>query len=129
MESHRRKRCKYCNKYYPENEFGIALTTKNKVYRRRKCKSCYRNTKKNLQKKYKNWINEYKNKRGCIKCGIKDYRVLDLHHKDGNKKEFSLGMILTNGYGFSRIKKEADKCIVICANCHRILHYKEKNRN
>ena len=118
------KKCKYCNKFYPESDFGVALTTKNKVYRRLKCKHCYRSTKKRLKSKYRKWINDYKKKQKCCKCGINDYRVLEFHHKSGNK-EFSLGDVLRTGCGMNRIKKEVAKCICICANCHRIMHYKK----
>lgn len=120
------KLCKYCNRYYPESEFHVALTTKKKVYRRHKCKSCYRATKKKLWQKYRQWIIDYKKKHKCSKCGIADYRVLEFHHAHNKKKEFSIAAGFYNHYGFERIKKEVEKCIVICANCHRILHYKKR---
>jgi hypothetical protein len=120
------KKCEYCNKYYPEEDFGVALTTKNKIYRRNKCKNCYRQTKKNLQNKYRILIDDYKENKGCCECGIKDYRVLEFHHKNGKEKEFSIGEVSTKGYGLKKIEKELEKCLVICANCHRILHYKIK---
>jgi hypothetical protein len=122
------KKCNYCNKYYPEESFGVALTTSDKVYRRNKCKDCYRKTKKELQKKYRLWIDEYKENKGCCKCGLNDYRVLEFHHKDGSKKEFSIAEVSTKGYGLEKINKELEKCSVICANCHRKLHYQTKNR-
>jgi hypothetical protein len=120
------KKCEYCNKYYPESDFGVALTTKNKIYRRNKCKNCYRKTKKSLQNKYRVLIDEYKENKGCSECGTKDYRVLEFHHKNGKEKEFSIGEVSTKGYGLKKIEKELEKCLVICANCHRILHYKMK---
>ena len=125
------KTCKYCNKRYPESEFGVALTTKNKVYRRNKSKHCYRATKNQLREKYRQWIIDYKKKQKCSKCGITDYRVLEFHHenKNNNDKEFSIGDAIRKGQGFNRIKKEIAKCVVICANCHKILHYKERGKN
>jgi hypothetical protein len=122
------KKCKYCNKYYPENDFGIALTIKDRVYRRKKCRDCYRKTKKELQQKYRLWIDKYKTEKKCCKCGIDDYRVLEFHHKNGSEKEFSVGEISTKGYGLKKIEKELKKCLVICANCHRKFHYQIKNR-
>jgi len=123
------KLCRYCHKYYPESEFGVALTTKNKVYRRHKCKTCYHIAKRQLREKYRQWITDYKKKQKCSKCGIADYRLLEFHHKHDTDKEFSVGEVSTEGYGFDRIKKEIAKCIVICANCHRKLHYKEHGKN
>jgi len=119
--------CRYCNKYYPESKFGVALTVKNKVYRRHKCKSCYHATKLKLRDKYRQWLIDYKKKHKCSKCGNTDYRVLEFHHLHNKNKEFSIGAAFYNHYGFERIKKEVEKCIVLCANCHRILHYKDRN--
>jgi hypothetical protein len=121
------KLCRYCNKYYPESRFGVALTTKKKIYRRHKCKSCYRVTKQKLANKYRQWLIDYKKKHKCSECGIADYRVLELHHL--HNKKFTIAVGFYNHYGFKRIKEEVEKCIVTCANCHRILHYKERNNN
>jgi hypothetical protein len=33
--------------------------------------------------------------------------------------------MVTSNYSKERIKKEIDKCIVLCANCHRKEHYAE----
>ncbi|MFC1612350.1 hypothetical protein ACFL29_00690 [Patescibacteria group bacterium] len=119
------KKCDYCNKNYPEDDFGVALTTKNKIFRRRKCRFCYRETKKKLRKKYRKLISDYKKEQKCRDCGINDHRVLEFHHLDATNKDFDIGNLLNSGRGFDNIKKEIKKCIVICANCHRILHYKE----
>ena len=120
------KHCKYCGKFYNESDFGIALTTKNKVYRRQKCRFCYHQTKKKLHKKYKQWILEKKGETGCQKCGFKDVRALEFHHT-ANNKEFGIADQGYFNYGFERLEKEINKCMVLCANCHRILHV-EKNK-
>lgn len=115
------KLCKYCKKYYPESDFGVALSTDKKIYRRLKCRFCYSNTKKLLVRKYQKVLNDYKKQNGCIKCGTKDHRVLEFHHT--SDKEFSIGTARYNHFGIERVKKEIKKCVVICANCHRIIHY------
>lgn len=117
------KICKYCNKSYPESDFGIALSTPGKVYRRLKCRNCFSNTKKLLKDKYCAFLNDYKEKYGCYKCGTKDYRVLDFHHL--RDKEFNIGYANYNHLAFDRVKKEIEKCAVVCANCHRIIHFKQ----
>jgi hypothetical protein len=60
---------------------------------------------------------EYKGRR-CQICGYnKCPGALDLHHING-KKDFGIG---DKGYtrSWERTKKELDKCILVCANCHR----------
>ena len=122
------KCCDYCKIFYPENSFGIALTRNSKVYRRRKCSNCYRLTKQKLIQKYFQWLNDYKHKRGCSRCKITDARVLDFHHKDDQRKLFTVGGF-RRSVGFDRIQEEVKKCEVVCANCHRILHDKLRKRS
>jgi hypothetical protein len=60
---------------------------------------------------------EYKGGK-CQICGYDKYPgALDLHHISG-KKDFGIG---DKGYtrSWERIKQELDKCILVCANCHR----------
>lgn len=61
----------------------------------------------------------------CKKCGYnKCNSALDFHHVKQKNKKFS---IAKSGYtrSWESIKKELDKCILICSNCHRELHEQE----
>ena len=62
----------------------------------------------------------------CNHCEIvSEHRVIyDFHHLDSSEKEADPGSLMH--YGWERIKKELDKCILLCANCHRIEHGKEQ---
>ena len=54
----------------------------------------------------------------CQICGYNKYPgALDLHHVNG-QKSFGIG---DKGYtrSWKKIKEEIDKCILVCANCHR----------
>ena len=64
---------------------------------------------------------EYKGGK-CKICGYKKTPwAMDLHHIDASKKEFGLAVRgLTRS--IEKIMKEADKCILVCANCHREIH-------
>ena len=126
MNKNKLKKCKYCNKYYSPMDFGVALTTEKKVFRRLKCKHCYLVTKRKLRQRKRKWFTDYKKRLKCSKCGIQDNRVIEFHHKNGEQKDFNLGAVITHGYALDKIKSELKKCIVICANCHRILHYEER---
>lgn len=60
----------------------------------------------------------------CILCGYnKCPAALDLHHVYAENKEFSMKACSTAS--FESIKNEIDKCVLLCANCHRELHYGE----
>ena len=60
---------------------------------------------------------EYKGGK-CQVCGYNKYSgALDLHHISKDKS-FSIG---DKGYtrSWEKVKQELDKCILVCANCHR----------
>ncbi len=64
---------------------------------------------------------EYKGGK-CVMCGYSRYSgALDFHHKDPSQKDFGLS---TKGLtrSWEKIKEEIDKCVLVCANCHRELH-------
>ncbi len=54
----------------------------------------------------------------CEKCGYDKYiGALEFHHPENNK-EFGIGQ---KGYtkSWEAIKKELDKCMLVCSNCHK----------
>ena len=66
---------------------------------------------------------EYKGGK-CERCGYdKNKDVLEFHHKNPQKKEFSISSNFNRSW--ESLKKELDKCIILCANCHRELHSAE----
>ena len=56
----------------------------------------------------------------CQRCGYsKSLRALHFHHKDPSQKDFNI----TGGTkSFEHIKKELDKCELLCSNCHCEVH-------
>jgi predicted HNH restriction endonuclease len=61
----------------------------------------------------------------CSKCGFKHPAAIDFHHVDPSTKSGSIAHMISD----NRIPKamaEIAKCIPLCANCHRILHYEER---
>ena len=58
----------------------------------------------------------------CELCGYhKCSRALSFHHLDPRKKSFGLSdKGLTRSW--QKIKKEIEKCVLICANCHMEVH-------
>lgn len=68
------------------------------------------------------------NQRGgkCEICGYsKCIEALEFHHLDPKQKDFSISN--TGGTpSFEKMKEEADKCQLLCANCHREEHARLK---
>ena len=84
-----------------------------------KCNKCETElaTLKNQKRKIK--AVEYKGGK-CELCGYdKNISALEFHHTDPDKKDFTI-----SGFkcGWIDLQRELDKCIMICANCHREIH-------
>lgn len=78
----------------------------------------------NWKKRKKLKLIKYKGGK-CQKCGYdKCEEALEFHHLDPTKKDFNVSK---HSFSFETMKKEVDKCILVCANCHREIHYELKN--
>lgn len=63
----------------------------------------------------------------CIRCGYKECaRALSLHHMNPEEKEFGLSEAGMDK-SWERILAEADKCVILCANCHMAHHCKDEH--
>jgi len=49
--------------------------------------------------------------------------VYDFHHIDGTK-EFGLAAVRGSIKSWGKVVEEARKCVMVCANCHRLIHGK-----
>jgi hypothetical protein len=56
----------------------------------------------------------------CKWQGSWDAAILDLHHRDPSQKEMRVSSMLCRSKRV--IAEEINKCIVLCANCHRLVH-------
>jgi hypothetical protein len=62
----------------------------------------------------------------CEKCGYnKCPAAFDFHHLDPSEKEFSIAPKVRKGWT-KELTRELDKCVLLCANCHRETHWEEK---
>ena len=88
---------------------------------RYRCRKCSVEAVQKRREKVKKLLVEYKGGR-CERCGIETHpSVYEFHHKEPSKKDFGIGDM---GYTSSldKNKKEVDKCMMLCANCHRLKH-------
>lgn len=60
----------------------------------------------------------------CAKCGETRVYVLDFHHMNPDEKSFTIGKMKKGSE--ETLQKEIDKCVCLCANCHREFHHFEK---
>lgn len=133
------KKCTTCGETKPVGDFPI-----NKGYVRNKCKACVAENsrlwrlehpgyataymREYFKKNYEQMkarmhakraeIAEWKRARGCTVCGESEPWVLDMHHLDPEEKEANPAQSAT----LKTFLKEADKCVLLCSNCHRKVH-------
>jgi hypothetical protein len=111
------KKCPHCKEDKHLDEF----------YKRREgkdsstyCKDCANIQTRVRQKALKKTCVDYLGGE-CATCGYKSYvEALEFHHLDPKEKEFSISKV--RSYSFAKIKPELDKCVLLCANCHRETH-------
>lgn len=104
---------------------------KDKEYHRQKAKEHYWANKEEYNQRCQEQkartrllLNEVKSV-GCNRCGEKSVSCLDFHHLHGKDRTVSSML----GMSDKRVQAEIDKCIILCANCHRKLHAGEFEAN
>ena len=67
------------------------------------------------------WVNTWKEEHGCSSCGFKGHHFqLDLDHVDPETKRCSNHRSYEPNWRRERIENEIKKCVILCANCHRL---------
>ena len=117
LEKHNKSEsfCKECNSIKPIDQFyfrhsGLPLSI---------CKKCHHEESKQQTKSYKEQAVAYKGG-SCELCNYsKCLDAMDFHHKDPTQKDFTFSRRFPC---FKTAKPELDKCMLLCANCHREEH-------
>ena len=85
-----------------------------------RCAKCRSENVSKRRRKLKQTLVEYKGGK-CEKCGYdKCIDALEFHHIDPTQKDKNFGNIKIRKWEDQ--KKELDKCICVCANCHIEIH-------
>lgn len=125
--------CSKCSEEKKKSEFRKDKTKKEgiqpycKICARKQCQSFYwqqygkEKIKKNalarkIMIEYVNSIRQL----GCQICNENDPCCIDFHHLDPKQKDFAVSQI--GGRSIEVAKKEIEKCIRVCSNCHRKIH-------
>jgi hypothetical protein len=129
------KKCGKCHKLKDELEFNKKNSRLEKL--QPYCRECEKIRKKeyysnNISKfreyrdinttRNRKFLQRYKRTLKCVNCGESDTRCLDFHHV--KTKKFNIASLIASSYSLQTLKIEIRKCIILCANCHRKLHYK-----
>lgn len=131
------KKCTKCKQEKLDSEFNKnkkkldGLQTICKLCSRARSKQYYRDNidkhkietiRRGLERKEKNQekIKQLLQENCCQDCGIKDWRLLEFDHLPQFDKFKTICELNNQKYGWETIKKEINKCEIVCANCHRL---------
>ena len=132
------RKCKICGVEKDESGFYNHKTGLKNSYYKSRCKDCINAKKRkvyassdiqkesNRQRQAKgreerqDFVNEYRHP--CIVCGEAEKACIDLHHLDPSTKYKNVAQLIVERANIEIIKKEIDKCVCLCANCHRKVH-------
>jgi len=68
---------------------------------------------------------EYKATLCCSVCGENHPAALDFHHHTPHPDNKKISELASDGRYVMAIREIKEKCIVLCASCHRKHHYNE----
>jgi hypothetical protein len=57
----------------------------------------------------------------CILCPESSVCCLDFHHRNPSEKKGNMSF-LAQTHSWKMVLKEIEKCVILCANCHRKIH-------
>ena len=87
------------------------------------CRMCYNRYKyKNQKDRKKAFVRSLGNE--CEKCGIehddRNTAIFDFHHR--NEKTKKADWTTMRNWSLERQRDELKKCMLVCSNCHRLIH-------
>ncbi len=104
--------CRDCANSYDKERYVKNKGSHNELMKQRNAE--YRD-------RYRKKINEIKSS-GCTNCEEKEPCCIDFHHIDESNKLGDVATMAAHLKKWEVVQKEIDKCVLLCANCHRKLH-------
>jgi hypothetical protein len=109
----------------PENIEKARASRRKHYY---KNKEQYIQRTRDLRARNKEWLKKKKDV-PCTDCHIKYHScVMDFDHVRGKKKDDITTLALRNTASIKTLEQEADKCEVVCSNCHRMRTLKRRGK-
>jgi len=125
------KTCTVCNiektlkEFYKSSRLKDGYQSRCKVCADESCKETkqkdkgkYKQIQIRARTKFRRQMRTWKEYYGCSECGETFGPCLELHHPNSDKERNP-----SDSGSFKQFLKEAEKCIILCANCHRKLHW------
>lgn len=108
--------CKNCQKEAEKIRYTLSKERQNNVL-----STAIKQKQQNIE-----LVDKYK-QCGCQKCGEKRPYLMEFHHINPQNKKNTIAHMIKSS-SLQNLKEEIEKCVVLCANCHREFHYFEKEK-
>lgn len=137
------KTCKVCQKELPIENFSIKVSVTGQ--RSHMCRACFSQySKEHYRKNKQKYIDKSALRNGKIKLELLEYItkvkqkpcadcrkcypsfVMDFDHINPANKTYNISSMVCSGKKLQEIEVEISKCEIVCANCHRIRTYKQR---
>ena len=116
--------CKYCGEDFQDIRRRVycdTCTARHKKYPLPKNSSTMRMIRN------REFIKNQKMNKNCLRCGYNQHpEIIEFHHKNKSEKVAGVCELAKSLKSIYIIKKEIEKCDLICPNCHREEHLLEK---
>ena len=105
------------HRYYLEHKQQVIERTKKWAEKNKEKRRLI--VKEARERKYKEFL-KLKENMSCIICGESDPACLDFLHLVSSQKEYEISDLVLSK---EKMREELKKCVPVCANCHRKIHY------
>ncbi len=85
------------------------------------CVQCERERSREKRRMASEYVDSVKASNPCVDCGKRmDPCCMDFDHLPGSVKTSGVCVMVSKGYGVSKISQEIGKCDLVCAGCHTL---------
>jgi hypothetical protein len=110
--------CKKTFEYTKANFYSNGYDKNGNQRLKSKCKKCYD---QHASTRLTDIITEHYGEYKCSVCGYdKCLNAIEFHHFNSGEKDFEVSKM--SSFSKDKIVCELEKCLMLCANCHREIH-------
>lgn len=116
----RQASCKSCQAVYAKKHYAL---------NKKSYKTAAKRSHVAIRERNRRWIHAQKVGRACMDCE-REYPAIcmDFDHRAGTDKVATVSQLVLSFAPLATMKKEIEKCDLICSNCHRVRTFKRLHR-
>lgn len=117
------RECNVCHETHPETTeffYQNGKQPSGKIKWKPDCKKCHTQSR---VERFDKLMTEVFGEIKCQACGYDSCkRAIDCHHLNEEDKDFEPAKLRSSFISLDKMRKELEKCVLLCSNCHREVH-------